>query len=236
MRLYLRRLVWLLVVATTVFLAFGFVLYSRGELPIHPFWWQRPVVAPSFEDYAAYSGFVDDFFSSRQPFRADQSISPDNVVFIAAETSTMKNTADPILPLQVAALGPEDMGQDFFRQNAKAWHLEEQFRSYLKCAVVDKRMLHRAAMSGSEELFAPPKKGDAGKWLPHASPAGPFPENPKVSGVLQLSRIGFDHTRTRGLVYYDYRCSMLYNQSGWATLREVHGAWRLDEMGGGVIY
>ena len=217
-------------------LVIGFVLYSQRTFPIHPFWWQTPVMAASSEDYAAYSGFVDDFFSSRQPFRADQSLSPDNVVLITAETSTMKNTSDPILPLEVAALGPEDMGQDFFRQNATSWHLEAQFRSHLKCAVVENRMLHRAAMSGVEELFAPPNKVDAGKWLPHANPSGPFPENPKVSGVLGLSRIGFDHTRTRGLVYYDYRCGVLCGQSGWARLRKVHVEWKLDEMGSGVVY
>jgi hypothetical protein len=148
----------------------------------------------------------------------------------------MKNTSDPILPLEVAALGPEDMGQDFFRQNAKSWHLEAQFRSHLKCNVVENRMLHSAAMSGVGDLFAPPKKGDSGKWLPHASPTGPFPGNPKVSGVLGLSRIGFDHTRTRGLVYYDYRCGVLCGQSGWATLRKVHGEWKLDEMGSGFVY
>ena len=97
----------------------------------------------------------------------------------------MKNTSQAILPLEVAALGPEDMGQDFFRQNAKSWLLEARLRTDLKFDVVDKQMLHHAAISGSEELFAPPKKGDAGKWLPHASPTGPFPENPKISGALQ---------------------------------------------------
>ena len=158
-------------------------------------------MAPSSEDYAAYSGSVDDFFSSRQPFRAHPSLSPDNAVLITAETATMKNTPDPILPF--AALGPEDMGQDFFCQNAKSWHLEAQFRSHPGCAVVENRMLHRAAMSGVEELFAPP---------------------------------GFDHTRTRGLVYYDYRCGVLCGQSGWARLRKVHVEWKLDEMGSGAVY
>jgi hypothetical protein len=232
----LKKMMWLFAATTTVALVVGLVLYSRGLLPIHPFWWQRPVMALSSEDYAAYSGFVDDFFSSRQPFRADQSISPDNIVYIAAETLTMKNTSDPILPLEVAALGPEDMGEDFFRQNAKSWPLEARLCTELKFDVVDKQMLHHAAKSGSEELFAPPKKGDAGKWLPHASPAGPFPASPKVSGVLQLSRIGLDHTRTHGIVYYVYICGGLCGQSGWATLRKVHGAWKLDEMGGGVVY
>jgi hypothetical protein len=231
-----KKMMWLFAATSTVALVVGLVLYSRGLLPMHPFWWERPVTAPSSEDYAAYSGFVDDFFSSRQPFRADQSISRDNIVFVASQTTTMKNTSDPILPLEVAALGPEDMGQDFFRQNATSWRLDIEFRSHLKCIVVEGRMLHRAAMSGMEELFEPPKKGDAGKWLPHASPTGPFPENPKVSGVLALSRIGFDHTRTRGLLFYVYRCGLLCGQSGWATIRKVHGEWKLDEMGGTIVY
>ena len=112
-----------------------------------------------------------------------------------------------------------------------------RFRTNLKFEIVDKQMLHQAAISGSEELFAAPKKGDdASKWLPHASPASPFPGNPKVSGALQLSRIGLDHTRTRGMVYYVYRCGVLCGQSGWATIHKVHGLWRLDEMGGGEVY
>jgi len=236
-RSYVKRFVWLLLAATAASLVVVFLLYSRGALPIQPFWWKRAAVPPSSEDYAAYSAFVDDFFSSRQPFRADQSISADNVVLIVAETSAMKNTSAPILPLSVVALGPEDMGQDFFLQNVKSWHVEAQFRSRLACTLVDKQMLRRAAVSGMEELFAPRKKGDdAWKWMPHGSPAGPFPENPKVSGVLQLSRIGFDHTRTRGLVYYYYRCGVLCGQSGWATLRKVRGEWKLDEMRFGVVY
>jgi hypothetical protein len=112
-----------------------------------------------------------------------------------------------------------------------------RFRTNLKFEIVDKQMLHQAAISGSEELFAAPKKGDdTSKWLPHAGPASPFPGNPKVSGALQLSRIGLDHTRTRGMVYYVYRCGVLCGQSGWATIRKVHGLWRLDEMGGGEVY
>lgn len=230
------KMMWLFAATNTVAVVVVFVLYQRGLLPIHPFWWQRPVTAPSFEDYSAYSGFVNDFFSSSLPFRADQRISPDDIVYITAETLTMKNSSDPIVPLEVAALGPEDMGQDFFRQNAKSWILETRLRTDLKFDLVDKQMLHRAAQSGSEELFAPPQKGDAGRWLPHASPTGPFPENPKVSGVLQLSRIGFDHARTRGMVYYVYRCGVLCGQSGWATLRKTDGVWNLDEMSGTAVY
>jgi hypothetical protein len=230
----LKRLMWLFTVATTVAVVVGFVLYSLGMLPIHPFWWQRLVMAPSSEDYDAYSGFVNDFFSPSQPFQAVQSISPDSIVLIAAETLTMKNTSDPILPLEVAALGPEDMGQDFFRQNAKTWHLEARFHTRVKVFVGDKQMLRRGTTSGIEELFGPPKKDDAARR--HTSPAGPFPENPKVSGRLQLSRIGFDHSRTRGIVYYHYSCGSLCGESGWATLRKVHREWTLDEKGPRLVY
>jgi hypothetical protein len=221
----LRQMMCLFAATATVALV-GLVVYSRGLLPIHPFWWQRPVVAPSSEDYAAYSGFVNDFFSSNHPFRADQSISPDDIVYIAAGTLPMKNTSDPILPLEVAAIAPEDMGQDFYRQNAKSWLLEARFRTDLKCDVVDNQMRRHAAISGSEELLEPSRTGAPGKRLPHASTAG----------LLQLSRIGLDHTRSHGIVYYVYMCGVLCGQSGWATLRKVRGAWKLDEMGGGVVY
>lgn len=148
----------------------------------------------------------------------------------------MRNNSSPILPLSVAVLGPEDMGQDFFRQNTKPWNLEERFHTHIKCDLVDQKLLYRAAFAGSQELFAPPNTGDAAKWLPHASPAGPFPDNPKVSGVLQFSRIGFDHSRTRGILYYYYRCGILCGQSGWAALRKAHGEWKLDQMGAGAVY
>lgn len=89
---------WLFTVATTGALGAGFVLYSLGMLPTHPFWWERSLMAPSSEDYAAYSAFMDDFFSSNQPFRIDQDIGPNNIVLVASETLTSRNPSDPILP------------------------------------------------------------------------------------------------------------------------------------------
>ena len=231
-----KGMLWIFGGAATATITFGLVLYSQRMLLVQPFWWQRPLVPPTSEDYAAYSAFVNDFFSSKQPFRADQSIGPNNIVLLVSETLTIKNPSDPILPLGVVALGPEDMGVDFFRQNAKSWQLEARFLTHLKCIVVDKHMLYRAANAGSEELGDLTKKGDEGKWLPHASPTGPFSENPQVSGVLQFSRLGFDHSRNRCLVYYYYRCGVLCGQSGWAALCRIRGEWKLDEMGGGAVY
>jgi hypothetical protein len=53
----LKAMMWLFVATTTAGLVAGLVLHSRGLLPVLPFWWQRTVMAPSSEDYAAYSGF-----------------------------------------------------------------------------------------------------------------------------------------------------------------------------------
>lgn len=231
-----KGMLWVFGAATTATVALVFVLYSQGMLLVQSFWWQRPVVPPSAEDYAAYSAFVNDFFSSEQPFRMDQSIGPNNIVLLVSETSTIKNPSDPIIPLQVVALGPEDMGADFFRQNGKSWRLESKFLTHLKCTLVDKNMIYRAARAGLDELGDLTKRGDETKWLPHATPTGPFAENPQISGVLQFSRLGFDHSRNRCLVYYNYRCGVLCGQSGWAALRKIRGEWKLDQMGGGAIY
>jgi hypothetical protein len=188
----------------------------------------RQVTEPAAEDYAVYSGFVEGFFSSNQPFKADQSISQDSVVYVVGETLPMRN-ADSILPLEVAALGPRDMGEDFFRQNEHSWLLQSRFRRSLRISIVGRNMLHRAAWAGAEEMFKPPQKGEARKRLPHANPAGPFPEAPNVSGVLQLSRVGFNRRKTLALLYYSYRCGVLCGQSGWVALHKVGSSWQIEQ-------
>jgi hypothetical protein len=97
-------------------------------------------------------------------------------------------------------------------------------------------MLRRAAWAGAEELFKPPQKGEERKWLPHASPAGTFPEAPHVSGVLQLSRVGFNRQKTLALLYYSYHCGVLCGQSGWVALHKVEGKWRIEQFGTSRVY
>jgi hypothetical protein len=91
-------------------------------------------------------------------------------------------------------------------------------------------------MSGGEELFERPKKGEEFKWLPHSSPTGPFPETPEVSGVLQVSRAGFNRRQTLAMLYYRYRCGILCGQSGWVALQKSGGNWRIQQFGFGVVY
>lgn len=228
-------LVWSFVLAI-LFLAAGIAItiYLFG-IP-HPLaaLLRRPVAEPNSEDYAVYSSFVDGFFFSEQPFRADQSINQDSVVYVVGETLSMRSPGS-ILPLEVVALGPDDMGEDFFRQNTQSWPLQPRFQTSLRSSIVSRDMAHRAAWYGTEELFEPPKQGDEGKWLPHASPTGPFPETPHVSGVLQLSRPGFDHRKRRALLYYIYRCGVLCGQSGWVALHKQEDSWRIEQFGSAVV-
>jgi hypothetical protein len=231
-----KRLVWALAIATLlVAVTVAALMYVYGVPPVITSLLDRTVTEASSEDYAAYSAFVESFFSSSQPFRADQSIGRDNVVYIVDETLLMRSPGS-ILPLDVAALGPSDMGEDFFRQNARTWRLEPHFHARSRLLLVGREMVQRAAWSGAKELYEEPKKGEESKWLLHASPAGPFPDDPSVSGVLQVSRIGFNRRGTLALLYYSYRCGFLCGQSGWVVLHRTDGNWRVEQFGLGVVY
>jgi hypothetical protein len=231
-----KRLVWTFVIATPFLLATAaLVIYLYGlPQPLTSFL-RRPITEPMSEDYAVYSSFVDGFFSSKQPFRADQSIGPNSVVYVVGETLPMRNPGS-ILPLEIVALGPEDMGEDFFRQNTRSWPLQSRFNTSLSTAIAGRDMAHRATWFGTEELFEPPQKGDEGKWLPNASPTGPFPETPRVSGVLQFSRAGFTRRKRLAMLYYSYRCGVLCGQSGWVVLRKDAGSWSIERFGSSVVY
>lgn len=231
-----KRLVWVLTV-TAVLLAVtvAAIVYIYGLPPGIASFVHRAVAEPTPDDYAVYSAFVDGFFSSDQPFRADQNISPDNVVYIAGETRQMRSPGS-VLPLDLVALGPNSMGEDFFRQNTQTWLLQPRFHTKLRVVLVGSDMAHRAASFGMEELFEQPKKGEELKWLPHASPSGPFPDNPRGSGVLQLSRTGFNWRGTLALLNYSYRCGVLCGQSGWVVLQRAGGNWHIKQFGSGVVY
>ena len=230
-----KRLVWAMAATTALVAVIVVAIVYLCGLPPAASLLRRPVAEPTPEDYAVYSAFVDGFFSSNQPFRADQSISQDNVVYIVGETRQMRSPGS-ILPLEVVALGPNDMGDDFFRQNTHTWLLQPRFHTKLRVVLVGSDMAHRAASFGTEELFEQPKKGEELKWLPQASPAGPFPDNPRVSGVLQLSRAGFNWRGTQALLNYSYRCGVLCGQSGWVVLQGAGGDWRIKQFGSGVVY
>lgn len=222
--------------ALTVGLAFlaTFALYLYGGLPLLIRLVNRPVTKPTTEEYAVYSAFIDDFFSSRQPFRLDQQIGANDVVYIADETSQLESR--PTLPplLGVNAFGPE---QDFYSQNAKSLRLQSLFHSRFKWALVEASIMRRAGSFGAEELSAPPQKGDAWRWLPHPRRTGPFPENPAARGVLQFSRVGFDWRGRTATLSYVYVCGSLCGQSGGGVLLEKHGKdWHVTEWGTGSVY
>jgi hypothetical protein len=211
-------------------------LYGNGPDGMLNLLFRRPVSEPTTEEYAVYSAFLDKFFSSDQPFRADQTIGPNNVIFVVGETVRMENESAPLLPLQVAALGSADAGDDFFRQNTRAWPLKPRFRADVKWRLVNRDLMVRASWANGEKLFAPPGEVPPGYWLPHQSRDGPFPDQPAVSGVIEMTRIGMDYKHRAAILYYNYRCGILCGQSGWAAIHKIKGAWRADYFGSSIVY
>jgi hypothetical protein len=131
-----KRLVWALALVTSLFAVIVVaVVYLYGLPPVIASLLNRTVREPGSEDYAVYSAFVDGFFSSNSPSRGGESIGQDGVAYVASETRQMKNPGS-ILPLDVAALGPSDMGEDFFRQNAQTWHLQPRFHTRSRVLLV----------------------------------------------------------------------------------------------------
>jgi hypothetical protein len=205
------------------------VLYMYGGLPLFIKIVNRPVGSPSDEEYAVYSTFIDSLFSSDQPFRIDQQIGPDSVVYIVNRTFHLENL-HPLPPvLGVDAFGPD---QDFYQQNTKPWRLQPKFHTRIRLVLVPPE-----ATNGVGRADREPLSRDPSKWLPHPIPAGPFPKNPEVSGVLQLSRVGLDWRRRTATLSYLYECGLLCGQSGRGVILEKQGdQWRVTHWGFGSIY
>ncbi|HYL15654.1 MAG TPA: hypothetical protein VEV41_21650 [Terriglobales bacterium] len=230
-----KRLAWALASTTPLALVILVaIFYVYGTPSFVATLLNRPVTEPTAEEYAVYSAFVDGLFSSGLPFRADQSIN--GTVCVMNETIPIKNPG--YVPLDAAVLGPSDMGEDFFRQNTQTWPLQRRFRASLRVSLVDRATADRAASFGIEETCKPPKRRAEVelKVLPHTSPTGPFPYNTQVSGVLELSRVGFNRRTTLALLYFSYLCGDLCGESGWVVLHKTGGNWAVKEFGSGVVY
>jgi hypothetical protein len=170
----------------------------------------RPVSGLTEEDYRVYSGFVGDLFSSEHAVNIPK-IGPGGTIFVAEQTISFRDRFSDFLPLGVAALGPEDMGRDFFRQNNQSWRLQPNFRSNQKLVLVDgdKHTSRSVASLGKDQ---------------------------QGSCVLKVSRAGFNRRGGLALLYYDYRCGASCCQSGWAVLEKNGGRWAIRQFGPGAIY
>jgi len=115
------------------------VVNSYIPLPLISRVLSRPATDLSERDYAVYSGFVDGFFFSQTSpngaFRNNPR-GPDNTVLVADQTLQVMDGSHDYLPLYVAALGPPEMGYDFFRQNTRAWHVQPLFQQNSRIALV----------------------------------------------------------------------------------------------------
>lgn len=230
-RRWIKRLAWTLVVTGSLATILVVAIYAYGGLPLIVKLVNRPVGAPTAEEYAVYSDFIDLFFSSDQPFRMDQQIGPHSIVHIVNETAYLEHFHPLPPPLGVDAFGPE---QDYYQQNQKPWHLQPRFHPRMKWALVRQGGMDFA---NSFKSWMRSVEKDPSKAFPYPKPEGPFPGNPDVCGVLQLSRVGFDWRRRTATLAYTFICGALCGQAGNDVLLRKDGEhWRVTYWGTGTVY
>jgi hypothetical protein len=187
------------------FLASQVVLFTYG-VPALRVMLQRPATRPSAEEYAAISGFLDDFFkSTRSPY------GPPNEVHVITETVRLHNPG-AMLPLDVVSLGSPDMGFDFYRQNSYSWRWEPRFTT---------RRRVRLVPNGTRS------------YLTETSASYTIP-NPDCA--MRLSRLGFSKDRQLALLRYTYVCGPLCCSSGWVLLHKAGDNWHIQKFGSGRLY
>lgn len=175
---------WTFVVTGSLVTILVAAIYTYGGLPLIIKLVNRPVIAPTTEEYAIYSDFIDSLFSSDQPFRMDQQIGPNSIVYIEDTTSYLENS-HPLPPLLgVDAFGPR---QDYYQENNKPWRLQPRFHIRLRWALVRPGAMDFRSPFGN---WTRAVEKDPSKAFPYPKSEGPFPEHPEVCGVLQLSRVG----------------------------------------------
>lgn len=227
----MKRLGWILAVTGSFAAILVVVIYVYGGLPLIIKLVNRPVSAPTAEEYALYSDFIDSLFSSDQPFRMGQQIRPNSIVYIEDTTSYLENF-HPLPPLLgVDAFGPS---QDYYQENNTPWRLQPRFHTRLKWALVRPGAMDFTA---SFENWMRSVKKDPSKASPYPKASGPFPESPKVCGVLQLSRVGLDWRRRTAKLSYTFMCGVLCGQSGnGVLLRKIGKHWQVTYWGTGAVY
>jgi hypothetical protein len=180
---WIRRSAWTLVLTGGLAIILVVALYSYGGLPLLIKLVNRPVSAPTAEEYAVYSDFIDSLFSSDQPFRMDQRIGPNSVVSIEDTTTYLEDFRHLPPLLGVDAFGP---GQDYYQQNAKPWSLQPRFHPRMKWVLVRPGAIDFAT---SLKHWMRAAENDPSKAFPYPKPSGPFPCGQTSNDVL-LQKIG----------------------------------------------
>jgi hypothetical protein len=172
------------------------------------------VSGPSREEYTVYSAFIKELAASKQLFGSEQLGDPELALAIVDKTVVAKNDSTAVLPLDFAAIGTEELGQDYFQQNAKSWRLEPRFEIPFKYGLISADTIDRKPLDSS------------------VSPAG----HRRVSGVLRLSRVGFDRKRIHGLLSYSYECGALCGRAGIVMLQKNESGWSVKEFGKTLVF
>jgi hypothetical protein len=198
-------------VGLAIYLAFGNAISARL--------FHERVTEPDPEEYAVFSGFLNGFFSSNRwfPFLA---VDHSGLVYLE-NTSISMPSPGSILPLDVVALGSEEMAHDFYRKNRSSWPLRQAPESPTRIVIVS-RTSSLVARRSLEARHSRPRFCE-------------FGDPDKSFGLMRLSRPGFNHRKTLALLYFTYYCGPMGGQGGWVLLAKAGGRWLVKTYGSGWI-
>jgi hypothetical protein len=78
----------------------------------------------------------------------------------------------------------------------------------------------RAFFAGNRDLI--------GAWR------GFYDRYPESGGFVRLSAVGFDASRTRGLVSIEHQCGFLCGSGGYLFVEKLGGVWRIVQVPGAI--
>lgn len=172
----------------------------------------RQPAASDAEEYAVFASFLDYFLGSNQASHQQLDERSSEAVCVVNRTSPVPNPGS-ILPLDVVALGPEDMGHDFYRQNSQSWKIEGPINTRFSIRLISREQVPR--------MLRPTKQTRLGDAVGRPEP---------TQSAVFLSRAGFNRPRNLALLSFTYSCGSICGETGWATLRKVGTKWTVTQL------
>ncbi len=168
------------------------------------------------DEYAVYSALINDDLKDSDSDNKSSNKS-DRVLIIEQRPSLWggsipaeENQFFEELKKSAPELQPETINDLLVKSNAVTL-LERKFNIKIKYALVS-----------NEELDALFKEDVGGGWEAFHK------KFPKSSGILTLSRVGFNADKTQALVYKGWSCGGLCGGGGYTLLKKKKGVWVVD--------
>ena len=135
----------------------------------------------------------------------DAANSGKGTLVIQQETLRGAEPSDPCLTPEAAAKF-KDAVADYKQVNRKPWLLQRQFQIAQPYELVSSDAIGKLFKQGAWNGF--------------------YKRYPNSGGYLTLSGVGFNHDKTRAIVYSGTACGMLCGSWSWHLLEKINGKWK----------